>query len=151
MDAISIIKENAKKKKRRVVLPESTEPRMIEATIKILDQGIAEVTLVGDKTEVSKLAAEHGLDLARVELVDPATSPDFDTYVADFMEIRKKKGITEADAKATISQPLFFGAMLVRHDKADASVAGSVNTTGNVLRAAIQVLGLKEGIKAVSS
>jgi len=151
MDAISVIKENARKKKRRVVLPESTEPRMIEATQKILDQGIAAVTLVGDKAEVSKLASEHGLDLGNVELIDPSKSTDFDAYVADFMELRKKKGITETEARATIAQPLFFGAMLVRHDKADASVAGSINTTGNVLRAAIQVLGLKEGIKAVSS
>jgi len=151
MDAISVIKENARKKKRRVVLPESTEPRMIEATKKILDQGIAAVTLVGDKAEVSKLASEHGLDLGNVELIDPSKSTDFDAYVADFMELRKKKGITETEARATIAQPLFFGAMLVRHDKADASVAGSINTTGNVLRAAIQVLGLKEGIKAVSS
>ncbi len=151
MDAISVIKENAKKKKRRVVLPESTEPRMIDATKKILAEGIASVTLVGDETEVSKLAGEHGLDLGQVELIDPAKSPDFDTYVADFMELRKKKGITEEEARAAIAQPLFFGAMLVRHDKADASVAGSVNTTGNVLRAAIQVIGLKKGIKAVSS
>ncbi|MCP4685355.1 MAG: phosphate acetyltransferase [bacterium] len=151
MDAISVIKENAKKKKRRVVLPESTEPRMIDATQKILDKGIAKVTLVGDEAEVAKLAGEHSLDLGRVELIDPSKSPDFDAYVADFMELRKKKGITEDEARAAISQPLFFGAMLVRHDKADASVAGSVNTTGNVLRAAIQVLGLKEGIKAVSS
>mgnify|MGYP001059524311 CR=1 FL=1 len=151
MDAISVIKDNARKKKRRVVLPESTEPRMLEATKKILEQEIAAVTLVGNEAEVSKLAGEHGLDITQVELVDPATSPDFDTYVADFMELRKKKGITEDEAKSAIAQPLFFGAMLVRHDKADASVAGSVNTTGDVLRAAIQVLGLKKGIKAVSS
>lgn len=151
MDAISVIKENARKKKRRVVLPEGTEPRMIDATQKILDQGIASVTLVGNEAEVSKLAAEHGLDLGRVELIEPIKSPDYDKYVAEFMELRKKKGITEEQAKEAIAQPLFFGAMLVRHDKADASVAGSANTTGNVLRAAIQVLGLKPGIKAVSS
>jgi len=151
MDAISVIKENARKKNRRVVLPEATEPRMIDATKKILEQKIAAVTLVGNEAEVGKLAAERGLDLSKVELIEPTRSADFDAYVADFMELRKKKGITEAEAREAIAQPLFFGAMLVRHDKADASVAGSVNTTGDVLRAAIQVLGLKKGIKAVSS
>ena len=67
------------------------------------------------------------------------------------MEIRKKKGITEEDARKAMLQPLYFGAMMVRQDLADASVAGSVNTTGDVLRAAIQVLGLKKGISVVSS
>jgi phosphate acetyltransferase len=151
MSLISSIHEKARAKKRRVVLPEGTEPRMIEATKTIVAESIAFVTLLGNRTEIEKLASERGLDLSQVEVIDPAHGADYEKFVADFMELRKAKGITEQEARQTMTGSLFYGAMLVRHDKADASVAGSVNTTGNVLRAAIQVIGLKPGIVAVSS
>ncbi len=151
MNALSKIKDKAKAKKRRVVLPEGTEPRMIQAAKKILAEGIASVTLLGDQREIEKLAKEHGLNLGKVEIINPSHSANYNDYVSEFMAIRQAKGITEEQAKTSISNPLYFGAMLVRHDKADASVAGSINTTGNVLRAAIQVLGLKKGIRTVSS
>jgi len=151
MSVLSQIKAKAKAKKRRVVLPEGTEPRMIIAAKTIIEDEMASVTLLGDENEIDKLAKEHGLDLGKVEVIDPVKSPDYDSYVVDFMELRKKKAITEEKAKQSIAQTLYFGAMMVRHDKADASVAGAVNTTGDVLRAAIQVLGLKKGISTVSS
>ena len=151
MNALSKIKERARSKKRRVVLPEGIEPRSIQAAKKILSEEIASVTLVGDEKEIESLAKEHGLNLAKVEVINPAHSADFAGYVAQFMELRKAKGITEEQAKETLLQPLFFGAMLVRNGKADASVAGALNTTGDVLRAALQVIGLKEGIRVVSS
>ncbi len=151
MKALSKIKERARSAKRRVVFPEGTEPRVIQAVKKILSEEIGSVTLVGDEDQISKLASEHGVNLSRVEVVNPAHSPDYNSYVDELMELRKKRKLTEEQAKETMLNPLYFGAMLVRHDKADASVAGSINTTGDVLRAAIQVLGLKEGIAAVSS
>jgi len=86
----------------------------------------------------------------KVSVIDPLNSPDFDDYVAEFMEIRKKKKIDIDTARKTMMQPLFFGAMLVRRGKADVSVAGSINTTGDVLRAGIQIIGLKKGINTVS-
>ena len=151
MSVLSEIKDRAKAKKRRIVLPEGTEPRMIRATKKILLEGIASVTLLGNEAEIEKLAKEHGLNLGQVEVINPLHSSDYNSYVSEFMAIRKAKGMTEEQAKTAIASPLYFGAMLVRHDKVDASVAGSVNTTGDVLRAAIQILGLKEGIRTVSS
>jgi len=151
MNALSRIKDRARSKKRRVVLPEGTEPRVIMAAKKILSEELAAVTLIGDENEIAGLAKEHGLNLAKVEVVNPAHAETFNDYVQQFMELRKAKGITEEQAQTTTMQPLYFGAMMVRNDKADASVAGSVNTTGDVLRAAIQVLGLKEGIRVVSS
>ncbi|MCD6250253.1 MAG: phosphate acetyltransferase [candidate division Zixibacteria bacterium] len=151
MGVIETIRDKAKAKHRRVVLPEGTEPRMIDAAKILVEEAIADVTLIGDQAEIKKLAASAGLDLNQVEVVNPAESPDLDDFVTDFVELRKKKNVTEEAARKAIIQPLYFGAMLVRHDKADASVAGSINTTGNVLRAAIHVLGLKKGISAVSS
>jgi phosphate acetyltransferase len=151
MSVVSMIKEKARAKYRRVVLPCGTEPRMVQATGKLITEGIAAVTLLGDRAEIERLAKEFHVDLSGIELIDPVQSPDYRSFVAEFMEMRKAKGITEADAKKAMASPLFFGAMLVRHDRADASVAGAVHTTGEVLRAAIQVLGLKPGITTVSS
>lgn len=151
MSVVDDIRAKAKTKNRRVVLPESTEPRMIDAARILIEEKIAAVTLVGQLDEIEPLAKEHGLDLAQVQLINPVDSPDFADFVADLMDLRKAKKLTLEAAREAIAQPLYFAAMLVRHDKADASVAGAVNTTGNVLRAAIQVIGLKEGIRAVSS
>lgn len=151
MNPLSIIKDKAKKKKRRVVFAEGIEPRVIQATRKILSEDIAQVILLGDKEEIEKVAKEYGLNLSRVESIDPRHSPDFNSYVAEFVKLRQKRNISEDEAGETIADPLYFAAMMVRHDRADASVAGSINTTGNVIRAAIQVIGLKEGINTVSS
>jgi len=151
MSALDKIREKAKAAKRRVVLPEGTEPRSVEAAATIIANQMAAVTLLGNEQEITALAKQHRLDMDAVDVIDPATSPAYDQYVAEFMEIRKAKGITEEAAREAMTNPLFFGAMLVRHDLADASVAGAINTTGDVLRAAIQVLGLKEGINTVSS
>jgi len=150
MKILTRIKEKAKAKKRRVVLPEGTEPRVIQAVKKILSEEIAAVTLLGDEKTISDLAAEHGVNLSRVEVINPAHSSEYNGFVDDFMQMRKERGITEERAKQTMLSPLFFGAMLVRNGRADGSVAGSVNTTGDVLRAGIQVIGLKEGITSVS-
>lgn len=151
MNALSVIKDKAKQKNRRVVLPEGTEPRAVMAARTIREEKIAQVTLLGDPKQIEKLASEHKLDLSEVEIINPADSPDFDGYVDEFVELRKKRKVSRDEAVKAITNPLYYGAMMVRHDKADASVAGSVNTTGDVLRAGIQVIGLKPGINTVSS
>ncbi len=151
MSVVAQIREKAKARGRRVVLPEGTEPRTIQAARKLVTEGITKVTILGDEKKIEGLAKEHGLDVGKFEMINPSNSPDLSSYVAEFMEIRKAKGISEADARKAMISPLFFGAMLVRHDRADASVCGAINTTGDVLRAAIQVIGLKQGITTVSS
>ncbi len=95
MNVVSSIKEKAKAKHRRVVLPEGTEPRAIKAAAKLLAEGIAEVILLGDQKEIEQLAKEHGLALNKVEALNPATAPEYREFVAEFMEIRKAKGIAE--------------------------------------------------------
>ncbi|MEA1980869.1 MAG: phosphate acetyltransferase [candidate division Zixibacteria bacterium] len=151
MNPLDKIKERAKEKYRHVVLPEGIEPRMIKAAKKITEQKIARVTLLGDNKTIESLANENDLDLSQVTVIDPEQSDLLDDFVADFVEIRKAKKISKGQAEKAIKNPLYFGAMLVKHDKADGSVAGSVNTTGDVMRAAIHVLGLKKGIEVVSS
>ena len=151
MDVIDKIKQKAKAKKKRVVLPEGTEERMIQATKRILVEGLAEVTLLGDEAQIRNLAKSNDLDLNKVKIIAPDKSPKLDEYAQEYYELRKHKGMTPEQAHQTMTIPLFYGAMLVRKNEVDGFVAGSVNTTGDVLRAGIQIIGMSPGISSVSS
>ena len=145
------IYKKAKSRKRRIVFPEGSEPRTIKAIGAILKNQIAEVTVLGDKNEINKLACNLSVDLSQALLLDPAASNLFDKFVADFVKIRQKKNISKEKAIQTLSNPLYFGAMLVRNSEADTMVAGAANTTADVIRSAIRVLGLKKAVKTISS
>jgi len=151
MEVIDKIKEKAKAKRKRVVLPEGTEERMVQASKKILVEGLAEVTLLGDEEQIKKLAKSSDLDLSRVKVIHPAKSAKLDEYAQEYYELRKHKGMTPDQARQIIINPLFYGAMMVRKNEVDGFVAGSVNTTGDVMRAGIQIIGLAPGISSVSS
>ena len=151
MMVVSRIKDRARKLKRRVVLPEGTEPRVIQAARRLVSEEIASVILLGEKEELRALVSEANLNSNRVELIEPAESKHFDSFVADFLELRKAKGISEKAAREAIADPLCFGAMLVRHDFADASVAGSVNATSHVLRAAMDTSAGGDWLAATNS
>ncbi|MCH8027267.1 MAG: phosphate acetyltransferase [candidate division Zixibacteria bacterium] len=145
------IYKKAKSRKRRIVFPEGSEPRTIKAIGAILENQIAEVTVLGDKNEINKLACNLSVDLSQALLLDPTASNLFDKFVADFVKIRQKKNISKEKAIQTLSNPLYFGAMLVRNSEADTMVAGAANTTADVIRSAIRVLGLKKAVKTISS
>ncbi len=151
MNAVEKIKAKVKPKKRRVVLPEGVEKRTVLAAKKIIDEGIGAATVLGDPIEIGKVARENGVDLGRIDIINPVEAPDFGEFVHELMEIRKKKGLDEASARKLMSSTLYYGAMMVHMDKADASVSGAVNTTGDVLRAALHCIGLAGGINTVSS
>jgi phosphate acetyltransferase len=151
MNIVEQFAEKAKQLKKRVVYPEGEEPRSILATKRVVGEGIAQVTLVGDTDKIAALAKEHGLDLGKCTVSDPNRSPLLADFASEFFELRKAKGITHEQAETQIKHPLFWGAMLVRKNMVDGSVAGALNTTGDVIRAGLQVVGLAPGIKAVSS
>ncbi|GBD94084.1 phosphate acetyltransferase [bacterium BMS3Abin05] len=150
MDFIQSIQDKARNRKRTVVLPEGTEDRMIRAAAIIREKRIADLILLADENEIRGKAKKLGVDLEGVTILDPEKSPDFDSYAETYYELRKEKGMTPEQAREVMKNPLFFGAMLVRKHIADGSVAGSVNTTGNVLRAALHIIGLAPGISVVS-
>ncbi len=151
MSVLQQFRDKAKALKRTVVYPEGEEPRSILAAKSVLAEGIAQVALVGGKDRIAALAKEHGLDLGKCTVTDPATSDWHKDFAHELFELRKAKKMTEQEAAATIRQPLYWGAMMVRKGMAHGSVAGALNTTGDVLRAGIQVVGLAPGITAVSS
>lgn len=150
MELLESFREKATKLKRHIVLPEGEDERMLKAAQQ-LRAGICEVTLIDPKKSVKSQAESLGLDLSGVHVVHPDQSEMRDKYAEEFYRIRKHKGLSRDEAEKMILQPLYFGAMMVRMGDADGSVAGAVNTTGDVLKAGIQCIGLAEGIKIVSS
>ena len=153
MHLVEQIKASARTNLQTVVLPESYDDRMIQAAELITKDGLAKVVLLGDAAVLEAKAGELGVSLAGVELVDPSSATQLDNYVAELVKLREKKGLTAEQARETLTgeDNLFFGAMMVRKGDAGGMVAGAYNTTGNVLRAAFQVVGTAPGMNTVSS
>jgi len=133
-----------------IVLPDATDPRTILAARQMLGQGIVRPILIGNEQEIRKEAKEV-TSLDGIEVLDPTTSPRREAFSLALHELRKDRGLTLHEAESLIRTPLYFGAMMVRAGLADGSVAGSLSTTGDVLRAGLKVIGLADGINTVSS
>ena len=152
MSAIEKIKAKARADVKHIVLPEGIEPRTVQASAKILKEGVARVTLLGNPDEVRKVAAETGTDLTGVAIIDPATSEKSAAYADLLYELRKAKGMTPEQATELVTKnPLYYGAVMLKAGDADGMVAGAINSTGNVLRPALQIIKTAPGIKVVSS
>ncbi len=151
MHPLERILNEAKKNPMRIVLPEATDPRMLEAARRAADEKIAHVILISPQAEIETAAKESGTHLDRLTIVDQSRDERIQDWSAYFAEKRKHKGLTVDQAEQTLRDPLFFGAMMVHKDAADGMVAGAVNTTGNVIRSALQIVGVEPGIGTVSS
>lgn len=152
MELVQNLKAKVKPLGKRIVLPEYKDERVLEATSLILKEGFAQPVLVGAEADVKAAAAKLGVSIDGAEIINPETYDRLGEMVDTFVELRAKKGMTPEKAKATmLGDCLFFGAMLVRLGVVDGMVAGSASPTANVLRAALQVVGTKKGLKTVSS
>lgn len=145
------LRTSAASRGRRVVLPDALDERMLRAARICTDQRLAETILIGEETAIRSLAADAGVSLQGLVIEDPTRSPHLNAFAQTYFDLRKSKGISEKDALATVQRSLFYGAMMVRLGMAHGSVAGSLSTTGDVLRAGLQVIGLADGISVVSS
>jgi len=153
MPLVELIKEKARTHTKTIVLPESYDERMLFAAQNIVEQGLAKVILLGNPEALHATAAEKGIHLGDVEIIEPACSPKLASYVEKLVELRKSKGLTSEQAREILLAPdhLYFAGMMVREGDADGEVAGATGTTGDVLRAAFQTVGPAPGIKTVSS
>ena len=143
--------KKAKEQRQRIVLPEGTEPRTLTAADRIITEGIADIILIGDPAEIADAARELSLtNICKARVVNPKDEKVIDKYAPLFYELRKNKGITMEDARRTAANPLYLGCLMIKSGDADGQVAGALNTTGNVLRAAFQVIKTKPGIDVVS-
>jgi phosphate acetyltransferase len=148
---VESITAKAKSLKRHIVLPDAVDQRVLQAARRCTDEAIARISLVGNDAEIRTLAEKSGISLHGINIVDSTMSNRLSEFSHVYFNLRRKKGITFEQAQEAMRNPLFFGAMMVREGLADGSVAGSISTTADVLRAGIQVIGVKEGISVVSS
>ena len=145
------ITEKAKSDPKYILLPEGAEERTVQAAELIKKQGIAKVALLGRKDEIEAAAKKLSVSLDGVGIIDPLTSEDLPAFTEKFYEMRRDKGVTLEKAAETMKDTLFFAAMMIKAGKADGMVAGAINTTGNTLRPALQIIKTAPGISTVSS
>ena len=136
------MKSAAKKDKKKIVLPEGEDPRTIAAARQIVDEGIAELVILGDPAKIN---------VPGVTVIDPRTAEKHDEYAAAFAELRKKKGVTLPEAMEQMNDATYFGTMMVKMGDADGLVSGACHSTANTLRPALQILKTAPGTKLVSA
>lgn len=140
----------AKARNKTIVLPEGNDERTIDAANAIAENGLAQVIVLGNEAEIKSMFDSKGYKV-RCKIIDPCTSEYLKDFTQTYYESRKAKGMTMEEAEASMKDVLYFGSMLVQKGIADGCVTGACNTTGDVLRAAIRVIGTKKGMKTVSS
>lgn len=151
IELLEQIKREAAAKKRTVVLPESHDERVLRAAEILTKEKIVNVITLGVEEKVREDAERLGVDLQGVRIIDPAKSEKLSDFTNIYYNLRKKKGVDIEKAREMMLWDLFFGAMMVREGMADGFVAGSYASTGDVLRSALQCVGMPEGASVVSS
>ena len=151
MNFLDEIKERASALKRTIVLPETEDSRVLEAAARIVEDGIAEIILIGDSEKILSDGNDLGVDLESCKMIDPTEATDERTDLIElFVDLRKHKGITMEDAEKMIEKPLYYGTLMVKAGLADGMVAGAASPTGDVLKPALQIIKTAEGINSVS-
>lgn len=151
MNLVESIKNKAKQSLKKVVLPEGDEPRTVKAASILKQEGICEPILLGIAARVNQTAKNEGVNIDGIKIINPPDDHHFDDFVSTYFQKRQKKGMTQGEAYEIMKNTLFFGAMMVFKGQADGFVAGAINATGDVLRAALHIVGTAPGIKTVSS
>ena len=150
MGFIDEIKAKAKTCKKTIVLPETEDIRTYEAAEAVLKEGTANLVLVGSEEEIAK--NKGSFDISGAVIVDPATNPKTDEYIAKLVELRQKKGMTEEQARELLlNNYLYYGVMMVKMKDADGMVSGACHSTADTLRPCLQILKTKPGTKLVSA
>ena len=151
MSLMNQIVERAKANKQRIVLPEGTEERTLKAANQLLADEVADLILIGNPDEIMGLAKEWGLEhIGKVTIIDPENHPKKEEYAELLCELRKKKGMTIEEARKLVVNPLYLGCLIIKAGDADGQLAGAKNTTGDVLRPALQIIKTTPGITCVS-
>jgi phosphate acetyltransferase len=152
MSFIESIRASARANPMRLILPEGTEPRTLQAARTILDEGLAaSVTLIGCPEEIERAACSVHCDLRGLHLIYPECCEQRESFAAELYRLRRRRGMTVEQAWMKICDPLGFAAMLVRMDQADTLVAGAASSTAAVLKAVFTIIGLHPDVELASS
>lgn len=151
MDLMQGIIARAKANKQRIVLPEGTEERTLRAADRLIADGVADIILIGNPDEIHKLAADFGLDhISGATIINPKEHAKKEDYINLLVQIRQKKGMTPEKAAVLVEDPLYLACLIIKAGDADGEIAGALNTTGNVLRPALQIIKTAPGMSCVS-
>ena len=151
MSFIEQIKERAKTEIKTIVLPEATDPRILEAAQIVKNEGYAKVILIGNEEVVKKIANDKKINIEGTNIIDPSKSEKKGLYAKELYELRKAKGMTEEQAQQLVLDPVYFGMMMVKLNEADGLVSGAAHSTSDTLRPALQILKTAPGTKLVSA
>ena len=151
MDLINDIIERAKANPQRIVLPEGDEERTLRAADRAIAEKVADITLLGNSDKILAVAKQCWLpNIEKAHILDPDNNPRSEEYANLLYELRKNKGLTLDEARQLVRNPLYLGCLLIKNGDADGQLAGARNTTGNVLRPALQIIKTAPGITCVS-
>jgi phosphate acetyltransferase len=151
MDILERIRQRASSRPQHIVLPEGNDPRTVTAAADCSRRRLARITILGNEEKIRATAQDQRLDLAGVTIIDHLRAADFDKMVSMFHDLRRAKGLMADEARTLVSDPLYYGNLMVRTGMADGSVAGATNTTAHTVRAALHCIGVRAGFKLVSS
>lgn len=151
MDLMQEIIARAKANKQRIVLPEGTEERTLKAADRLLADQVADIVLIGNPSEINTLAAQLGLNyIQQATIIDPKNHEKKAAYADLLFQLRQKKGMTAEKAAVLVEDPLFLACLMIKSGDADGEIAGAQNTTGDVLRPALQIIKTAPGMNCVS-
>jgi len=143
--------ERARSDCKRIVLPEGDDDRILKAAGRLLQRGVADLTILGDEAQIRPRAAELGVDLDAATVLNPRTSELCDQFAEQYAQLRKRKGVTVEQARETIHDVSYFGTMLVHNDIVDGMVSGAVHTTAHTVRPAFEIIKTRPDVSTVSS
>ena len=151
MKALNNIFERACLSPKHIVLAEGEDPRIIEAAVSCIEKAIATITVLGNPERIEREAKRLNLNLDKINIIDPKYAENKQRYAQCLFELRKAKGMSEAQALVLVDHPLYYAQLMVHLGDADGSVAGAVYTTGDTVRTALQIIGKAENSAIVSS
>ena len=143
--------DRARADRKRIVLPEGDDDRILQAAGRLLLRGVAELTILGDEIKVRSRAAELGVDLSAAIVINPLTSDLVEQFAAQYAELRKSKGVTLEHAREIVVDVSYFGTMLVHNGIVDGMVSGAAHTTAHTVRPAFEIIKTQPGVSTVSS
>ena len=153
MSFIEEIKNRAKKELKTIILPESEDIRILQATEKVMKEQYAKIILIGDENKINEKAKANNINLGDAKIVNPETDENYNKYVDLLYNLRKHKGMTEEEAKELVLNPVYYGMLMVKDEdtEADGLVSGAAHSTSDTLRPALQILKTAPGTKLVST
>ncbi len=143
--------DRARSDRKRIVLPEGEDDRILRAAGRLLQHGVADLTILGEEIQIRSRAAELGVDLSSAAVLNPRTSELCDTFAEQYAELRKVKGVTVEQAREIIHDVSYFGTMLVHNDMVDGMVSGASHTTAHTVRPAFEIIKTLPDVSTVSS